>query len=109
MLASHTDCIKVNECINQLMLLLKSLWKSHYSISCNAFAPWGMLNLFGEVNIKHSIESGQFYLHSKLPVSVHAKEKVRTLAVVPPLPYETLPEFSDTPVPQSQTNLLLLW
>lgn len=49
MLASHTDCIKVNECINQLMLLLKSLWKSHYSISCNAFAPWGMLNLFGKL------------------------------------------------------------
>ena len=68
-----------------------------------------MLTLFGEVNIKHSIESGQFYLHSKNQVSTHAKQRVRTLAIVPPLPCETHPEFRDTPGPQTQKYLLLLW
>lgn len=51
--------------MTQLIQLLKSLWKSYYSVKCYILAFWFMFNLFEEVNIKHFIESGQFYLHSK--------------------------------------------
>ena len=56
-----------------------------------------MLTLSEEDNVKHSIECGQFCLHSKNQVSAHANWKLRTLTIVPPLPCVTCLEFSATP------------
>lgn len=108
-LASHIDCIKVSECTNQLIQLLKSLWKSYYSVKWDALAFWYVLTLSEEDNIKHPIEYGQFCVHSKNQVSAHMKCKLRTLTTVPPLPCVTRLEFSETPGSQPQKNLLLLW